>query len=121
MRDGEKEKAMGRKVDDLIGELEALLRVFSANPRFAVGDITADSLTATIASLRAKSRELDDSKALATRLVNELDTGVAGGKQIQTRGLSGVRANFGPDSSEYEQAGGTRASERKKAGPKKKT
>ena len=33
---------------------------------------------------------------------------------LNTRALSAIRGIFGPDSSEYEQAGGTRASERKK-------
>jgi hypothetical protein len=111
---------MARKtVDDLIADLEKILRVFEKNPEFKVGDITAQSLGATIQGLRAKSQELENAKTLATRLVNELDDQVGGGRQVQTRGLSGIRAGFGPDSSEYEEAGGVRTSERKK--PAKKT
>ena len=34
--------------------------------------------------------------------------------QLTTRARSGIRGFFGPDSDEYEQAGGTRTSERKK-------
>lgn len=34
---------------------------------------------------------------------------------LNTRALSAIRGIFGPDSTEYEQAGGTRTSERKKS------
>lgn len=113
---------MPRKtVDDVIAELEKLLRVFRGKtPSFSVGDITVQSLEATISGLRAKSADLENAKALVTRLVNELSADLGGGQQLQTRGLSGVRAAFGPDSSEYEEAGGVRTSERKARIPKKK-
>jgi integrase len=39
---------------------------------------------------------------------------------VTTRARNGFRAIFGPDSSQYEQAGGTRASERKRPAPRKK-
>lgn len=112
---------MPRKtIDDVIADLEKILSVFSSKPpTFSVGDITATSLTATISSLRAKNAELENAKALAARLVNEITADLTAAGQVQTRGLSGIRAAFGPDSNEYEQAGGIRASERKKTGPKK--
>ncbi len=34
--------------------------------------------------------------------------------ELRTRALSGIRAHFGPDSTEYGRAGGTRKSERQK-------
>jgi len=51
-------------------------------------------------------------------LQNELDTVEAGVREKNVRILSAAEAHFGPDSSEYEQAGGTRRSERKRPGPK---
>lgn len=111
---------MARKtVDDLVAELEKILRVFRAKAPFAVGDITEQSLGTTISGLRGKSTELENAKTLVARLVNELNADLANAGQVQTRGLSGIRAAFGPDSSEYEEAGGVRTSERKK--PEKKT
>lgn len=110
-----------KKVDDLIAELEKILRVFNKNADFKVGDITKESLGTTISDLRARSTALEDAKTLATRLVNELEDQVGGGRQVQTRGLSGIRAAFGPDSTEYEEAGGVRTSERKKPTKKPKT
>lgn len=113
---------MARKtVDDLIADLEKILRVFRSKSNFAVGDITEATLGTTITSLRSKSSDLENAKTLVSRLVNELNADMTDAGQIQTRGLSGIRAAFGPDSSEYEEAGGVRTSERKKTGPKKKT
>lgn len=40
---------------------------------------------------------------------------------LTTQARSGIKGYFGADSTEYELAGGTRKSERKKAGPRKKT
>jgi hypothetical protein len=112
---------MARKtVDDVIADLESLVRVWKGKVDFKVGDIDTLKLETTISSLRTKSTGLEDAKTLVTRLVNEVNTALAEALQIQTRGLSGVRAGFGPDSSEYEQAGGIRASERKKPVAKKK-
>lgn len=113
---------MARKtVDDLIAELEKILRVFRSKTPFAVGDISEQTLGTTITALGAKSRELEDAKTLVSRLVNELNDQLTNAGQIQTRGLSGIRAAFGPDSSEYEEAGGVRTSERKKPAKKTKT
>ncbi len=114
---------MPRKtIDDVIADLEKILSVFTMHEAddFKIGDITRQSLTTKIAGLRSQNAELENTKALAARLVNEISTELVDAGQIQTRGLSGIRAAFGPDSSEYEQAGGIRTSERKKTGPKKK-
>lgn len=111
---------MARKtVDNLIAKLQKLELVFR-NKTFSVGDLTDQSLAATVASIRGTSRELEEAKTLVRRLVNQVNAEIAAGQQIQTRGLSGIRAAFGPNSSEYEQAGGVRSSERKKRTTKKK-
>jgi hypothetical protein len=108
-----------RIVDDLIAKLEKLELVFR-NKTLSVGDLAHKSLAATVATIRGKNQELEEAKTLVRRLVNEVNAAVAEGRQIHTRGLSGIRAAFGPDSSEYEQAGGVRSSERKKRTTKKK-
>jgi hypothetical protein len=102
-----------KTVDNAVAALEKILSVFTAKPNFTVGEITKESLTATIAGLRAKNTDLENAKATAARLVNEITADLTNAGQVQTRGLSGIRAAFGPDSSEYEQAGGVRSSERK--------
>lgn len=52
-------------------------------------------------------------------LQNEIDAKERDLRVKNTRMLSAVEAQYGPDSSEYEQAGGTRRSERGKQGSKK--
>ena len=108
-----------KTVDNAIAALEKIRSVFVQHAELKVGDITEQTLGTTISGLRSKNADLENAKAAAARLVNEITDDLTNAGQVQTRGLSGIRAAFGPDSSEYEQAGGIRASERKKTGPKK--
>ena len=48
-------------------------------------------------------------------LSNDLEDGTNELASIRTRALSGFRAVFGPDSTQYEQAGGTRQSDIRRA------
>ncbi|HEV7743788.1 MAG TPA: hypothetical protein VGO56_02225 [Pyrinomonadaceae bacterium] len=51
-------------------------------------------------------------------LQNGIDSTETALREKNTRILSAAEAHYGPDSTEYEQAGGTRRSERKRTGPK---
>ena len=64
--------------------------------------------------LKAKDDEI-------TPLRNERDDLATKLNGYCTRARSGIKGYFGDNSTEYELAGGTRASERKKGGPKGKT
>ena len=55
-----------------------------------------------------------------TGLINDRDSQGVGLNELVTRVRSGFRAVYGPDSTQYEQAGGTRLSERKKPSRKPK-
>lgn len=105
--------------DAVIASAEQIVRVWQENPTFTLGEITLASLQSKIAAPREKR---DQVEALDTQLtarkneLAELTTEVAG---INTRALSGYRAVYGPNSSQYEQAGGARSSERKR--PSKKS
>ena len=82
---------------------------------------TALSLTGYETDIDALGSKLDSYNEELSRLdqlQNELDTVEAGVREKNVRILSAAEAHFGPDSSEYEQAGGTRRSERKRPGPK---
>jgi hypothetical protein len=65
----------------------------------------------TLNNYNQKLAELDD-------LQNGLQALEAGLREKNRRMLSGAEAQYGPDSSQFEQAGGTRQSEKKK--PKRK-
>jgi hypothetical protein len=49
---------------------------------------------------------------------NNLDARARKVKDMDSRWLSAIRAKSGPDSDDYEKAGGTRRSDRNKPGPK---
>jgi hypothetical protein len=82
---------------------------------------TALSLAGYETDITALSTELDaynEELSRLDQLQNELDTIEAGVREKNVRILSATEAHYGPDSSEYEQAGGTRRSDRKRPGPK---
>jgi len=88
--------------------------VWEAIPDFVMGDVTleqfiaaqnaADTLSKTYS---AKENELTGVKIARDNKFSELSS-------LITRFRSGMRSTYGPDSSEYGRAGGTRASARKR-------
>ncbi len=105
--------------DSIIADSEQIARVWSENPTFTLGEVTLTNLQSKIASLRQKRDEAETMRTQLTALTNELNGLTAEIATTITRARSGFRATYGPDSSQYEQAGGTRASERKRPKSKK--
>lgn len=80
------------------------------------------SLPAYSTEIDAFSAKLDSYNQMVSTLddlQNQLDTAEGKLHETNRRMLSAAEAHYGPDSSEYEQAGGTRTSDRKR--PTKKT
>src|SRR5258705_13550285 len=107
----------GKSFDEIVFDADRLIRVWTDNPDLALGDVTLISFTAQVAGFKNKRANLEDLRTQLTRGVNEVNDEAGAIKSINTRALSGARAQFGGDSSVYEQLGGTRTSERK---PRKK-
>jgi hypothetical protein len=107
------------KVDTVLSNSERIARVWADNPTFTLGEVTLKSLQDKIASVREKRERLEGLKMQVTALSNELGEDVSELAAIYTRGLSGLRAVFGPNSTQYEQGGGTRTDERRRASRKK--
>lgn len=63
----------------------------------------------------------NETLSLLDRLANELDAGETQLRDKNRRMLSATEAQYGPDSNEYETAGGTRTSDRKYGARKKAT
>lgn len=102
-------------VDSVLTDIERIARVWADNPTFTLGEITLSGLQAKIADAQQKRDQLETLRMQMTALTNDLNNKTADLAAIRTRALSGFRAVFGPDSTQYEQAGGTPASERKRA------
>jgi hypothetical protein len=82
---------------------------------------TALSLAAyetTITGFSSKLENYNQQVATLDDLQNVLESDEDTLRETNKRMLSAVEAHYGPDSSEYEAAGGTRTSERKKPTPK---
>ena len=93
--------------------LKSITPVPDLGATLKLADYEADinTFTTKLDSYNEKLSSLDS-------LQNELESAETALREKNTRILSAAEAHYGPDSSEYEQAGGTRRSERKRTGPK---
>src|SRR2546423_4491815 len=107
--------------DSTIADAEQIARVWAENPTFTLGEITLLILQGKISSLRQKRDQVETLRTQLSALTNELQEQTVEMANVTTRARSGFRAVYGPDSSQYEQAGGTRTSERKRPSSKKKS
>lgn len=113
--------ARTKTIDDILAEMEKVIRVWKTRPTFSLGaDVTIGTTETLATDIRAKRDATEATRTTLTAQVNEQNAAAELGWEVVTRIRSGLGAAFGKDSSEYEQAGGTRSSERKKAKPKKK-
>ena len=80
--------------------------------------MTLKSLQDRIEGVRQKRERIEALKMQVTALSNELGDEVSALASINTRARSGYRAVYGPNSTQYEQSGGTRTDERKRAARK---
>jgi hypothetical protein len=108
----------GKSLDEVIAGAERIVRVWEANSTFSLGTITLASLKADLEELRSLRAQTEEARRQVTNLSNATNSKADAIDAIVTRARSGVRAVYGPDSTQYEEAGGTRTSERKT--PKKK-
>ncbi len=107
--------------DKVVPESEQIARVWAENPSFSLGEVTLANLQTKITELRQKRDQIESLRTQLTAHNNDFKQRSAELASINTRARSGFRAMFGPDSTQYEQAGGTRSSERKRPKAKKTT
>jgi hypothetical protein len=105
---------MGRRIDEVLSEGEQVLRVWTANPTFVMGDVTLQVFKDLVANLRLKGTQLDETRTALVRYIAETNDKIAEVNQMVTRARGGIKAVFGPDSVQYYQVGGTRLSDRKR-------
>ncbi|MDX6695599.1 MAG: hypothetical protein QOF02_3202 [Blastocatellia bacterium] len=103
-------------VDNALADGEQIARVWAENPTFTLGEITQESLQELLTELRTTRAETEELRTKLTARLNKIEELIEEVKLLVTRARSGFRATFGPDSTQYEQSGGTRTSERKRPG-----
>lgn len=111
--------ASNNTIGSVIAEGAKIVDVWTANPTFTLGPVTLEIFKAQMTELQAATAAVESKRTELTGLINARDGKSGNVSELVTRARSGIRAAFGPDSTEYEQAGGTRRSERKPA--KRKT
>jgi hypothetical protein len=94
---------------------DRIAQVWADNPTFTLGEITLLILQSKLTKLREKREAIEELRMQLTALLNEVAEEAGELASINTRSLSGYHAVFGPNSSQYEQAGGTRPVERKRS------
>ena len=109
----------GKTFDGILFDAERLIRVWSENDDLALGELTLIAFQAQVANFKSTRASVEDLRTQLTRGINEVNDLAKAIQSVNTRALSGSRAQYGPNSSQYEQLGGVRASERKAR--KKKT
>src|SRR5205807_8551251 len=97
-----------KTVDSVIVEAERLATVWSENAKFSMGDLTLDGLKAEIEKLRSLRQSRDEMRTKLSKLIDDTNDQMKLVAGYNSRGLSGMRAIFGPDSAQYAQVGGTR-------------
>ena len=96
-------------------------KVWVANPTLTFGKdgdpenpkVTLADYQAVIQKVKDLLKQIEDARSALTKLVDNKDDTAGILTDRNTRALSMVRGQFGPDSAEYDQAGAVRSSERK--------
>ena len=101
--------------ETVLANCERLARVWTDNPTFSLGEVTLTGFQSLIAEVRQKREQLEALRMQEVALSNDLSQKTAMLAAIRTRGLSGLRAVFGPNSTQYEQGGGKRQDDIRRA------
>ena len=104
----------GLNTEPIVQGATRILRVWEANPDLRVGSLTLEQFRATLTGLQQDISEVEAKRHELTALLDGRDDDARSLRALNTRVLSTIRGTFGPDSAEYEQAGGVRQSERKR-------
>ena len=100
--------------DKVKTDADTILGVWRANTDFKLKEVTLDNFDTDTKRLDAILKDIAAKEQELTPLRNERDDLSLKLNEICTRARSGMKGFFGPNSSQYEQVGGTRAVERKK-------
>ena len=102
-----------------LNDSKGIKKVWEANPTMKLGKDDKDTVTLknyqdSVAAVTGFNNEIETKRHELNGLIDDRDDAALVLSGYNTRALSAIRGIFGPDSAEYDQAGGTRTSERKK-------
>lgn len=111
--------------DKALTDASPIEKVWKANADMKLGKngdtVLLPDFQARIKTVSDLNLEIEEARNTLGGLLNQRDDAAFVLNGLNTRALSAIRGIFGPDSTEYDQAGGTRSSERKPSKRKSKT
>ena len=107
-------------VNGVLLDAQKIVDTWTANPSFTLGQVTLTGFGELSRSAAQVSETIETKRVELQGLMNQRDDTVKALRELITRARSGFKATYGTDSSQYEQAGGTRSSERKPSSRKAK-
>jgi hypothetical protein len=107
-----------KSFDKIQAEADQLIRVWTANPTFSLGNVSLATFESMVAAFKDTRSATDDLRAQLTKSISDTNDQADAVTEIIIRSRSGIRAYFGADSSQYELIGGTRTSQRRTRRPK---
>jgi hypothetical protein len=111
--------------EKVLADSSGIAKVWKANPDMKLGkddkSVTLAIYQDSIKTVTDLNTQIEEVRHQLDGLIDNRDDAALALSGYNTRALSAIRGIFGPDSTEYDQAGGTRTSERKPAVRKPKS
>lgn len=101
-----------RSTNAVINDANRVIDTWTANPDFRLGTVTLESFTQERDALAAADAAVESMRTDLAALMNSRDDKHGAVADLVLRARAGFKAVYGPDSTQYEQSGGTRKSER---------
>lgn len=101
-------------IESIIADANTIIELMNANADFKMKDVTAASMKTDVTAATTAIQQINSLELQLTPYRNSRDELIAKISENCTRARAGFKSFYGPNSSQYEQAGGTRKSERKK-------
>ena len=100
--------------EKVLAESDAAIRVWKANAELKLKDVTFQTYDTTRSGLQAAQTQVAELENQLKTAANDRDKLMNDLNSMTIRLRTAARGYFGPDSTEYEELGGTRSSDRKK-------
>jgi hypothetical protein len=104
-----------------VEDASKVLAVWKERAEFKLSDVTFDEMQALFTEVTGLEEQIEDLQRKLTTAVNNRNDKAKVLAGYSSRVRMGIRGFYGPDSNEYELAGGTRSSERKRPVRKPRT
>ena len=104
--------------EGVVADTDKTLKVWKANPTMTIMNLTPAEVETARDSVKTLETQIEDLRHQLTGLLDRRNDEAKALNKLVVRVRGAIKSNFGDDSPEYEQAGGTRSSERKKPAKK---